>query len=80
VVITPKCSPGAVLDIQGERIVVLSSYIFSEFINQSFISNQRELSFKGIHEIITDNYGQDISEKVYDLTFKTYGSSVNLGD
>ena len=41
-------------------------------------NKQRELSFKGIHEIITDNYGRDISEEVYNLTFKTYGSSVNL--
>ncbi|CAI2162250.1 13534_t:CDS:2 [Funneliformis geosporum] len=28
----------------------------------------------GIHEIIDNNYGEDISQKVYDLTFKTYGS------
>jgi len=38
----------------------------------------KKLSFKGIHKIITDNYGLGISKKVYDLTFKTYGSCVNL--
>jgi hypothetical protein len=30
-------------------------------------------------EYKVDNYGLDISQKVYDLTLKTYGSSVNLG-
>ena len=80
IVITPQYSPSAIKDIQGENIVVLTSHSLSEFINQWIISKQRELSFKGIHEIITDNYGLDISQKVYDLTFKTYGSSVNLSN
>lgn len=44
-----------------------------------FLENQRKLSFKGIHEIITNNYGCDISKEIYNLTFKNYGSSVNLG-
>lgn len=80
IVVTPQYSPGAIRDIQGENIVVLTSASLSEFINLWIISNQRELSFKGIHEIITDNYGCDISEKVYNLISKTYGSGVNLGD
>jgi hypothetical protein len=79
IVITPQFTRSAIKDIQGENIVVLSSFSLSEFINQWIISRERELSFKGIHEIITDNYGEDISEKVYDLTFKTYGSDVSLG-
>ncbi|CAH1756515.1 13926_t:CDS:2, partial [Entrophospora sp. SA101] len=59
----------AIRDIQGENIVALTSFSLAELINQLIISRQRELSFKGIHEIINGNYGNDISEKVYNLTF-----------
>jgi hypothetical protein len=78
IVITSEYSPSAIRDIQGEKIVVLTSFSLSEFINQWIISKQIELSFKGIHEIITDNYGHDISKELYNLTFKTYGSGVSL--
>ena len=79
IVITPEYSRGAIRDIQEEKIVVLTSSSLSQLITQWIISRQRELSFRGIHEIINNNYGRDISEEVYNLTFKTYGSSVNLG-
>jgi len=78
IVITLQFTRSAIKDIEGEKIVVLISYSLSEFINQWIISKQRELSFKNIHEIINENYGKDISEKVYDLIIKTYGSNINL--
>lgn len=70
--------PAAVKDIKNEKIVIITSSSLSEFIYQGIISNSRLLSFKQVYEIIINNYGTDISEKIYNLAFKMYGNQLNL--
>ncbi|MCE8163964.1 MAG: hypothetical protein I3274_07205 [Candidatus Moeniiplasma glomeromycotorum] len=46
IVITPQYTKSVIKDIEGEKIVVLTSHSLSKFINQWIISKQTELSFK----------------------------------
>lgn len=78
IVVTPRYVPAAAFDILGENIVIATSSSISEYIYQGMIYNSRELSFNDLYSIIKSNLGLDISDKIYELSFKTFGNKLNL--
>ena len=74
VLITPKYQPVVERDIVGEEIVILKPAIFSEYIYNNLYQYQ-SISFKELHEIISNNLGKDISRIISEITLERFSIS-----
>lgn len=72
IVVTSRYVPAVKQDIQKAPIVILLASTLSEFLYNHINSSKRKIDFSEIHEIIMQNLGQDISDKVSDLTIKLF--------
>src|SRR5699024_527108 len=62
IVITPRYVPAVVhSDIKDENIVIIKASTFSEYLYNNIISDNREIDYKDIDEIVYGNMGRDIS-------------------
>ena len=61
IVVTSRYVPSVRYDIDGQNIVLITANTLSEYLYNNIISNNREISYTEVHNIITNNLGTDIS-------------------
>ncbi|MGE4444535.1 MAG: restriction endonuclease [Candidatus Altimarinota bacterium] len=81
IVITPRYVPAVLKDIKNTKNVIITASTFSEYLYNSIIKDERNIDYKEINDIIINNLGTDISDKISDLTinkFATLGNDISL--
>lgn len=73
IVITPRYVPSVLTDILGERIVVILSSTFTEYLYQLVTDRSKDTDYTELHNLILENEGRDISAMLSDLTFDQFG-------
>ncbi|USI67952.1 restriction endonuclease [Lactococcus petauri] len=73
IVITPRYVPSVKYDIEGQEIVLIKANTFSEYLYNYIVSQNREINFGEIENIISKNLGKDISTNVSELTLSKFG-------
>lgn len=73
IVITPNYVKAVLHDIKDSDTVLVRSASLSNFIYQSILKNGREMSYKPIDEIVSKNFGQDITEKINQYVYENFG-------
>ena len=81
IVVTPGYVPSAAEDIRGTNTCIITSYCFAELITKyifKFYKEHKECSYKIFNELILNNLGTDVSEKIYKIIDDTLGISMKL--
>ena len=73
IVVTSRYVPSVRYDIDGQNIVLITANTLSEYLYNNIISNNREISYTEVHNIITNNLGTDISLHISNLTLSKFG-------
>lgn len=77
IVVAPRFSKGAVLDLKGYPIVIIKAETFATYLSKECLSNRDSMAdFTKIDEIISSNLGNDITKLVEKLTISKYGISI----
>lgn len=79
IVITPRYVPAVLKDILNTKNVIITANTFSEYLYNSIIKDERNIDYKEINDIVINNLGTDISDKISDLTinkFATLGEEI----
>lgn len=79
-VISPRYSPSVLTDIKGDSVAILLVSTFSEYLYNAHSMGRTELVFEPIRDILINNLGSDISQKVSALTFTKFGKSLPEGE
>lgn len=59
--------------------MIITANTFSEYLYNSIIKDERNIDYKEINDIVINNLGTDISDKISDLTinkFATLGEEI----
>lgn len=79
IVITPRYVPAVLEDIKNTENVIITANTFSEYLYNSIIEDERNISYSSINDIVLNNLGTDISNIISDLTFNKFAvSSENI--
>lgn len=73
IVITPRYVPSVRYDVEGQNIVLITADTLSEYLYNSLIFNDRNISYADIQVIIMENLGKDISPYISNLTLSKFG-------
>lgn len=73
IVVTPRYVPSVKYDIQGQDVVIIKANTLSEYLYNNIVSHNREINYGEIQEIIINNFGNDISPNVSELTLSKFG-------
>ena len=80
IVVTPGFVPSAVEDIKDTNTCIITSYCFADLITKYIFKHYKEhkdCSYEIFHELILNNLGTDLSEKIYSIIDDTLGISLN---
>lgn len=72
VVITPRYVPAVLKDIKNTNNVIITATAFSEYLYNSILKDERNVNYNEINNIIINNLGTDISDKISDLTVNKF--------
>lgn len=73
IVVTPRYVPSVQYDIEEQNIVIIKANTLSEYFYNNIISNNRNMDYGEIHEIVANNLGTDVSLKLSELTLTKFG-------
>lgn len=73
IVVTPRYVPSVKYDIAGQEIVIIKANTLSEYLYNNIISNNRDIDYAEIQNIIVNNLGKDISTEISELTLCKFG-------
>lgn len=73
IIVTPRYVPAVLTDIRTDPIVIILASTFSEYLYNCINEDVREIDYSIFDEIIVDNYGTDVSEKISLYTMTKYG-------
>lgn len=73
IVVTPRYVPSVRYDIQDQDVVIIKANTLSEYLYNNIVFHNREIDYGEIQEIITKNFGKDISPNVSELTLSKFG-------
>lgn len=74
IVVAPRFSRGAVLDLDGYPIVIVKAESLATYLSKECLSNYDSMAdYNDIDEIITNNLGNDVTKLFDDLTDSKYG-------
>jgi type II restriction enzyme len=74
IVITPRYVPAAKRDIKDSPIVIILASTFAEYLYNHIFHDVRNIDYADFDNIIVDNYGQDISRLISDLTLDKFAT------
>jgi type II restriction enzyme len=74
IVITPRYVPAVLRDIKDTNIVIITASTFSEFLYNSILENERNISYKEIDNLIINNLGSDISDRISNITINKFAT------
>jgi hypothetical protein len=72
IVITPRYVPAVLKDIKNTKNVIITANTCSEYLYNSIVKDERNIDYKEINDIIINNLGTDISDKISDLTINKF--------
>lgn len=75
--VTSNYTPGVVSDIKNSQIALFKSSIFSSYLYQSIKHRGRDLTYKFLDELVSDNLGSDVSNKLKNHIFDEFGVGIN---
>lgn len=70
IIVTPGYVPSAVEDIKGTKTCIITSYCFADLITKyifKLYKNHEECSYEIFNNLIINNLGTDLSEKIYSI-------------
>lgn len=70
IIVTPGYVPSAVEDIKGTETCIITSYCFADLITKyifKLYKNREECSYEIFNNLILNNLGSDLSEKIYSI-------------
>lgn len=73
IVVTPRYVPSVKYDIAGQEIVIIKANTLSEYLYNNIATNNRNIDYGEIQEIVVNNLGKDISADVSELTLTKFG-------
>lgn len=79
IIVTPGYVPSAVEDIRGTKTCIITSYCFADLITKyifKLYKNHKECSYEIFNNLILNNLGTDLSEKIYNIIDDELGISV----
>ena len=78
IIVTPSYRPSAVLDIKNTNTCIITSYCLADLVSKYifyFFKHKQACSYQIFNDIITDNLGTDVSEKIYAVIDNAFGVS-----
>lgn len=79
IVVTPGYVPTAVEDIRGTNTCIITSYCFADLITKyifKLYKNKEECSYEIFNNLVLNNLGTDLSEKIYKIIDDRLGISI----
>ena len=79
IIVTPSYRPSAVLDIKNTNTCIITSYCLADLVSKYifyFFKHKMPCSYQIFNEIILNNLGTDVSEKIYKVIDNAFGFSV----
>ena len=79
IIVTPGYVPSAVEDIRGTKTCIITSYCFADLITKyifKLYKNKEECSYEIFNDLILENLGTDLSEKIYKIIDDKLGISI----
>lgn len=73
IVVTPRYVPSVKYDIQEQNIVIIKANTLSEYLYNHIATNNREIDYGEIQDIVVNNLGKDISYNISELTLAKFG-------
>lgn len=80
IIVTPGYVPSAVEDIKGTRTCIITSYCFADLITKyifKLYKNKEECSYEIFNNLVLENLGTDLSEKIYKIIDDRLGISID---
>lgn len=80
IIVTPGYVPSAVEDIRGTRTCIITSYCFADLITKyifKLYKNKEECSYEIFNNLVLNNLGTDLSEKIYKIIDDKLGISMD---
>ena len=80
IVVTPGYVPSAVEDIKGTHTCIITSYCFADLITKyifKLYKNKEECSYEVFNNLILNNLGTDLSEKIYSIIDDKLGIAID---
>lgn len=74
ILMTPRYAPKVKRHISNDVITILKPAYFAEYLSNYYLSSIDETSFKELNDLIENNMGEDISEKLIKLTLDNFGN------
>ncbi|MEX0596770.1 MAG: restriction endonuclease, partial [Candidatus Paceibacterota bacterium] len=72
IVVTPIYVPAVLEDIKSFPIVIIRSSTFAEYLYNHIDNKVREIDYEDFDKIISNNFGEDISRKISNLTLEKF--------
>ena len=72
---TPDYSPKVGRHIQNDLITILKPVYLSEYLSNYYRDSNDETSFQELNELIENNMGEDISERLSTITLNRFGNT-----
>lgn len=79
IIVTPGYVPSAVEDIKGTDTCIITSYCFADLITKyifKLYKNREECSYGIFNNLVLNNLGTDLSEKIYKIIDERLGVSI----
>lgn len=80
IIVTPGYVPSAVEDIRGTQTCIITSYCFADLITKyifKLYKSREECSYDIFNNLVLDNLGTDLSEKIYKIIDDRLGVSID---
>jgi type II restriction enzyme len=75
ILMTPEYMPKVGRHIKNDFITILKPVYLSEYLSNYYRDSSNETSFEELNELIENNMGEDISEKLSTITISRYGNT-----
>mgnify|MGYP001215076450 FL=1 len=75
ILMTPRYAPKVRRHISKDMITILKPAYLSEYLSNYYRNSSDETSFKELNELIKNNMGKDISEKLNKITINKFGNT-----
>lgn len=77
IIVAPNYSLGVINDINGEDSVVVKAATLANYLYQYIVKDGRNLSYATLHDIVSNNLGHDITEKINAFVYNNFGHGAN---
>lgn len=77
IIVTPNYAIGVLRDIEGENTVIIKAATLANYLYQYILKSGRKISYSFLDELIENNLGFDITDKVNNYVYNHFGHKAN---